>query len=192
MTVTDTICDTTTAITTETSCDSVAESVVGGRAALTRDVLREQLRLPRLRNLVWDNAELLEPCPSCGHWEHLDETAAPVVGPVVQDVRPDRSALLAAAWTLTLLVEVLDGRRPARQVTGLVEPRVLRYLAAVPIGPSGACRGARVLSLHPRQPHEGAVEVAASLRLAGRRRAMAASFALSGVDSWVCETVRIL
>ncbi|WP_345424263.1 Rv3235 family protein, partial [Pseudonocardia xishanensis] len=145
-----------------------------------------------LQTVVWDNAELLEPCPSCGHWEHLDEPAAPAMGPVVQDVRLDRSAVLVAAWTLTLVVEVLDGRRPARQIRGLVEPRVLRYLAAVPAGRRGSCAGARLLSVHPSQPHEGAVEVAASLRLAGRRRAMAASFFLSGVDSWLCETVRIL
>ncbi|MCF7547464.1 Rv3235 family protein [Pseudonocardia sp. WMMC193] len=178
----------------ETVTEIVAEtgSVVQGRGALTRDGLREQLRLPRLRNVVWDNTELLEPCPSCGHWEHLEELAAPPSGPLVEDVRPDRSALLSAAWTVVLVVEVLDGRRPARQITGVVAPRVLRYLAAVPAGRSGSCGGVRLLSVHPHQPHEGAVEVAASLRLAGRRRAMAASFALFGVDSWVCETVRIL
>ncbi|GAA1860288.1 hypothetical protein GCM10009836_45540 [Pseudonocardia ailaonensis] len=187
-----TVTQTAPEITTETSRDVLGEAVVAGRAALTRDALREQLRLPRLQTVVWDNTELLEPCPNCGHWEHLDEPAASPVGPVVADLRPDRSALLAAAWTLTLLVELLDGRRPARQVTGLVASRVLRYLAAVPAGRDGSCGGARLLSVHPRQPHEGAVEVAASLRLAGRRRAMAASFALPGVDSWVCETVRIL
>jgi hypothetical protein len=181
---------------TEIAPETIAEtgSVVQGRAALTRDALREQLRLPRLRNVVWDNTELLEPCPSCGHWEHLDEPAALPVGPLVEDVRPDRSALLAAAWTVALMVEVLDRRRPAKQITGLVRPRVQRYVAAtmVPVGRGGACGGARLLSVHPRQPHEGAVEVAASLRLQGRRRAMAVSFILSGVDSWVCETVRIL
>ncbi|WP_345426466.1 Rv3235 family protein [Pseudonocardia xishanensis] len=42
------------------------------------------------------------------------------------------------------------------------------------------------------QPHEGVVEVAASIRLETRRRAMAASFDLDTDYRWRCQTIRVL
>ena len=108
------------------------------------------------------------------------------------DVVPDRAAFKAVLRTVVLLVDVLDQRRPAKCLGDLVEPLVLRYLRAVPAGMDGLRGGVRLLSFHPAQPREGAVEVAATIRLRGRRRALAASFELAGIDRWVCQTVRIL
>ena len=133
-------------------------------------------------------------CPTCGHaWPNEDATdqlLAPQE-PVV-DVVPDPVAIRSAFRVLAMMMEVLDGRRPVRQMTSLAAPWVIRYLRAIPLGPGSVPGGARVLSFHPSQPHEGSVEVAASVRLRGRRRAVAASFELTGLEDWVCDTLRIL
>ncbi|WP_345421179.1 Rv3235 family protein [Pseudonocardia xishanensis] len=102
----------------------------------------------------------------------------------------DADALHSAAQTVAMLVDVLDQRRSPRQVRDLVHPRVLRYLRALPADGIGSHGGARLLSVRPVQPNEGAVEVAASVRLRGQRRALVASFELA--DRWICETVRVL
>ena len=112
------------------------------------------------------------------------------MGDPTTDVVPDRAVLREASAVVAMLVEVLDQRRSARQVRDVVNPRVLRYLDAVPTDAAGSRGGARLLSVRAVQPHEGAVEVAASIRLRGRRRALAASFELG--QRWVSETLRLL
>jgi hypothetical protein len=133
-------------------------------------------------------------CPTCGHREPVHE---PSIGlqttpDPVTDVVPDAAAIKSAFRALALLMEMLDGRRPARQMRKIAAPRVIRYLRAIPLGPGGLPGGVRLLSFHPSQPHEGAVEVAASVAIRGRRRAVAASFELTGLENWVCDTLRIL
>jgi hypothetical protein len=129
-------------------------------------------------------------CPACGH--HLGAVEPLLSEDPMVDVVPDRAAFGTALRTVVLLVDVLDQRRPPKHLGDLVEPLVLRYLRAVPAGTDGLRGGVRLLTFHPAQPHEGAVEVAATIRLRGRRRALAASFELAGIDRWVCQTVRIL
>ncbi|GAA1828821.1 hypothetical protein GCM10009836_03270 [Pseudonocardia ailaonensis] len=162
------------------------------RRELTQDELREQLRIPVLRTVVLDGRELSEPCQHCGHWEHQHEKAVPVAWPLVADVEPDPAALRTAVRTVGLLVDVLAQRRAAKQLAELAEPMVLRYIAAVRPLRGGNNGGARLLRVHPAQPHEGAVEVAALVRLGGRFRALAASFTPAESGQWVCRTVRIL
>jgi len=90
------------------------------------------------------------------------------------------------------LVEVIDQRRPVRQVADFVHPRVLRYLHTLPVDRGGSDGGARLLSLRAVQSHEGAVELAGTVRVRGRRRALAASAALTPGYVWACQTFRIL
>ncbi|GAA4535298.1 Rv3235 family protein [Pseudonocardia xishanensis] len=156
----------------------------------TQDALRQAL--DPVRAWVWDGRELLPTCPTCGHRPDLPPPAPLPEGEPVIDVVADRAALREAARMVALLVDVMDQRRPPRQVRDLVHPRVLRYVAAVPADGSGSRGGARLLSVHPVQPHEGAVEVAAMIRLRGRRRALAASFEASGAAGWMCTTIRVL
>ncbi|GAA2884025.1 hypothetical protein GCM10010472_47640 [Pseudonocardia halophobica] len=152
------------------------------------NMLRRVLGLRPVRTVVFDGEDFLDPCPTCGHRAPAELPS----GDPVTDVVLDRVAIGQAQRTVAMVVEVLDQRRPVKQLTDLVAPRVLRYLRAVPVEPCGLRGGARLLSFHPSQPHEGAVEVAGSVRLRGRRRALAASFTLLGLDRWVCSTIRIL
>ena len=109
--------------------------------------------------------------PHCGHRIPADAPAELPLGDPVTGVPLDRAAIGQAHRTVAMAVEVLDQRRPATQLTDLVAPRVFRYLRAVPVEASGLRGGARLLSFHPSQPHEGAVEVAGTLRLRdGARR----------------------
>lgn len=149
----------------------------------------EELRRLRPVRPVLDQ-DVVGCCPVCGH--HLGAVEPLLPEDPVVDVVPDRTAFTAALRTVVLLVDVLDQRRSPKQLGDLVEPLVLRYLWAVPAGVDGLRGGVRLLTFHPAQPREGAVEVAATIRLRGRRRALAASFELAGIDRWVCQTVRIL
>ncbi|MCE3554430.1 Rv3235 family protein [Pseudonocardia sp. RS11V-5] len=153
---------------------------------------RRVLGLRPVRTVVFDGEDFLEPCPTCGHRALADAPPELPPGEPVPEVPLDRAAIGQAHWTVAMLMEVLDQRRPAKQLTDLVAPRVLRYLRAMPVEASGLRGGARLLSFHPSQPHEGAVEVAGSVRLRGRRRALAVSFTLVGLDRWLCSTIRIL
>ncbi|WP_214368328.1 Rv3235 family protein [Pseudonocardia sp. H11422] len=156
------------------------------------DTLRRVLGLRPVRTVVFDGENFLDPCPTCGHRAPAGAPPELPPGEPVTEVPLDHAAIRQAHRTVAMLVEVLDQRRPAKQLTDLVALRVLRYLRAVPVEASGLRGGARLLSFHPSQPHEGAVEVAGSIRLRGRRRAMAASFTLVDLDRWLCSTIRIL
>jgi len=155
---------------------------------ITQDILRQALGLTPRRSYLWTGTDLHGPCKECG-CSPIPRPAAFPHGDPVADVVPNREALKEASVTVVMLVDLLDQRRPPRLVRDRVHPRVLRYLQAVPTDARGS-RGARLLSVHPVQPHEGAVEVAATIRLRGRPRALAASFELG--DSWICQTIRIL
>jgi hypothetical protein len=154
-------------------------------------ILRKALGLPGVGGYVWDGKDLIPACPTCGH--HPKIGAPPMrTGTPTDDVVPDRFAMATAARTVRLLVDVLDQRRPPRQVADLAAPRVLRYIAAAPTESGGLRGGVRLMTCRTAQPHEGAVEVAASIRMAGKRRALAASFSLVDFNRWLCTTIRIL
>jgi hypothetical protein len=156
----------------------------------TQDILRSALGLTPRHRYIWNGKDLIKPCGECGHHPILQVPAALPAGEPVADVVPDPEALRQATTTVAMLVEVLDQRRAARLVRDRIHPRVLRYLQAVPADAIGSHGAARLLHVRPVQPHEGAVEVAATIRLRGRRRALAASFELH--NNWICHTIRIL
>ncbi|MCE3552400.1 Rv3235 family protein [Pseudonocardia sp. RS11V-5] len=133
-----------------------------------------------------------QPCPTCGQF--ADEALVPVVapGPPVRDLVPDAAAVRIAFQTLILLMEVLDRRRPWLQVAHLAVPGVGRYLRAAPVNPRLGTGVAKVVSFHPSQPNRCRIETASSLQVRGRRRALVATFQITGEEEWICTMVRIL
>jgi hypothetical protein len=99
-------------------------------------------------------------------------------------LRPDVEA------ALRLVLEVLDGHRPAMQLTAQLTPAVLRCVRAA--GRRGAGRS-RLASLRIFRPTPGAAEVAAVYRLDGRARAVAARFEHPDRDDrrWRCVAIRL-
>lgn len=163
-------------------------TITPDREENTHGILRTAVGLePRW---VWNASELVGRCPECGHHPAFEESVPLPAGDPVVDVVQDRAALREASATVAMLVDVLDQRRSPRQVRDLVNPRVIRYLRALPVNATGSHGGARLLSVRAVQPHEGAVEIAATVRLRGRRRALAASFELG--ERWVCDMIRVL
>jgi len=132
------------------------------------------------------------PCPNCGHV--TEEPPVPPVAPLppVRDLVPSADGIRTAFRTMVLLMEALDGRRPWRQVAHLAVPGVGRYLRAAPVDPRLGAGAAKVVSFHPSQPHRCRIETASSLQIRGRRRALAATFEITGAGEWICTIVRIL
>jgi hypothetical protein len=158
----------------------------------TQDLLRRALGLPVSRTYIWDGHELHAPCDSCGHQPRPEHTRQMPHGTPVVDFVPDPHTLRAAAVTTVMLVEVIDRRRPHRHVRDRATPEVLRYIESLPTHWHGLRGGARLLRLHARQPHRSGVEIAATIRVAGRIRAVAASFGRGWDGDWQCETLRVL
>lgn len=95
---------------------------------------------------------------------------------------------------MRVVVEVVDGRRPLRQLNGLVGPRVLRYVTAAVLAPSPRRAPAKLTSVHVCMPARDAAEVTAVCRLGGRVRAIAARLDLDGPSpgTWTCTALRVL
>ncbi|MGE3287939.1 MAG: Rv3235 family protein [Pseudonocardia sp.] len=90
---------------------------------------------------------------------------------------------------LLLVLEVLDGRRPAWQLSAHLAPEALRCVR------SAARRGngrSRLVSVRICRPTPAAAEVAAVYRLDGRARAVAARFEPGRSGSrWRCVAIRL-
>ncbi|MEK6442517.1 Rv3235 family protein [Pseudonocardia sp. T1-2H] len=99
-----------------------------------------------------------------------------------------------AGTTMRLVVEVVDGRRPVRQLHGLVGPRVLRYVTAAILAPHARRATARLTSVHVSLPARDCAEVTAVCSMGGRVRAIAARFELGGPlpGEWTCTALRVL
>lgn len=135
-------------------------------------------------------------CPHCGGTVHV---AAPAVEAVQRStVRVTGPAGLPEAGpvrgpvgrVLGLVFEVIDGRRPAEQLTRVVTAPVLRYIRAARLERCPA-RVSRLLSLKMCRPTDGAVEAAAVAALETRIRAVAARFE-HDPSGWRCVALRIL
>jgi hypothetical protein len=85
---------------------------------------------------------------------------------------------------LRLVLEVIDGRRPAAQLDGVVVASVLRYVRAARPA-RRPVRVSRLLSLRVCRPVEHAVEAAAVVGVDQRVRAVAARFELEQAG-WRC------
>jgi hypothetical protein len=118
---------------------------------------------------------------------------------VPADLPDDVAVQVEMERWMRLLVEVLAGRRPARQLSGVAARPVLRYLRvcaellAAPRGGAGVGMRwpAQVITVRVCQPHEGAAEVAGVCLLGGRVRAVAVRFERDESGPWFCEVVRV-
>ncbi len=111
------------------------------------------------------------------------------------------AACTGAGVMLRLMLEVLDGRRPAAHLAAAVTGPVLRYLVAARATPprerlrrlpDRAGPGARLRTMRLSQPCDGVAEVGAVCQLRGKVRALAARFELDEHSplGWRCTAVR--
>ncbi|MCE0766427.1 Rv3235 family protein [Pseudonocardia kujensis] len=112
-------------------------------------------------------------------------------------MRRERERAIAARRRAELVVrtalEVLDGRRPVRQLAPYATPQVLRYVnAGVPRRGHTRAAGASLRSLHMSLPARTAAEVAAVCRFGAKVRALAARLELTGQGEWRCVALRVI
>ncbi len=115
------------------------------------------------------------PVQRVGAASTVDEPAAP------SGTLELAAARAGATAVLRLVIEVVDGRRPAAHLERSVSPAVLSYVAAaLSAGLRGRRPGregpARIRSVHLQLPGEGIAEVSAVWQRAGRVAALAARF----------------
>lgn len=132
------------------------------------EVLRRALGLPAEHRYIWDGRELDGPCEHCGRTAQLQPPPPLPPGEPVVDVVPDPRLPRRAAHLVALTLQVIDRRRPERHIADRVHPRVLRYVRFLAADAATAVGGARLISSRAMQPYEGALELAASVRLRGR------------------------
>jgi Family of unknown function (DUF6459) len=145
---------------------------------------------PRLRLLRHEpEADPPGARPGAGHGR-----GAPTGLPSLDDLRPTTDLRRRAHQVLQLILEVLDGRRPATHLAAHLEPSALRYVRAAAGSRTRARSPAHLTSLHVSRPCAGAVEVAAVHRAGGRARVLAARFEGRPEDPgrWRCSTLRLL
>jgi hypothetical protein len=126
---------------------------------------------PRIRRTAYEPATAqpqpsVVACPHCGATLAVGAAAAAVeeadgARAAVAAGLPDAGALrVPVARVLRLVLEVIDGRRPARQLEGVVAPSVLRYARAARLA-GRPVRVSRLRSLRMCRPTEHALEAAA-------------------------------
>lgn len=115
--------------------------------------------------------------------------------PPTSDVVRDRDLPRAAVTVLRLTVEVLAARRPASQLAGFTDPRVLGYIQARGHQLRGGQLGGtgRLRACHVTQPCEGIGEVCGLASITtGRPVALAARFELVTTTGWRLTSLGVL
>lgn len=102
-------------------------------------------------------------------------------------ITPEQGRSVAAAVVRRLL-EVLDGRRPARQLGTVLVPRVLSKLEATPRTTTGG--GLRLRTVHVCLPGPATIEACAVVQAGRRCRAFALRLEQTGT-SWKCTALHI-
>lgn len=106
----------------------------------------------------------------------------------------EAAARQTAVLVLRLLMEVLDGRRPASQLQPMLGQRAYQRASAVraTLRAGRVHSTARLRSVHICHPLSGAAEVSATWELGGRVRALAARFECGrGTRCWRCTVLVI-
>lgn len=119
---------------------------------------------------------------------HTERVAAEPTA-ITADIVTDPAARTQAHRLLTMALEVIDGRRSPSQLAPLMGIGAGRYLLAL-VGPRRT-QASRLLSMRVSQPVIDGAEVAALVRINGRRRAVAARFDRGG-ELWRCTVLRVL
>ena len=119
----------------------------------------------------------------------------PAAGPVTAEPPPagaplatDPAALVLADRVLRAVVEMLRGRRPARQLSTLLQPDVLDYLAL--LQETAGHLQPRVRKVLAQQQAVNALEAVAVVTLSTGVRALAARFDKHG-DRWQCTALQL-
>lgn len=97
----------------------------------------------------------------------------------------------AARTILAATVEVLDGRRPAAQVSHYFSPFVFAALQTRAREFSRAPQGFRLRSVHASQPAKGVIEACATVKRGKRFQALAARLEANG-EGWLCNLLRLV
>lgn len=121
-----------------------------------------------------------EPAPSA---------APPPDGPLAGD-RADPATRDAAALVLRTVLEVLDRRRPAAHLAGVLAPALHQRVAASMVAAHRGRPPAHLRSVHAQRSGPGAVEVSARLQRGPRSHAVAARVELVA-GRWVATALRI-
>ena len=118
------------------------------------------------------------------------DTVERVVEPGAADrCRDGGASRVTLGRIVVLMLEVITGRRPGRQLATVTEAQVRRYLRAA--RPTALARPLVLVSVRVCVPAEQVAELAAVLGYGQRTPAMAARFEQGG-DGWRCVTFRIL
>ncbi|MGH3897615.1 MAG: Rv3235 family protein [Pseudonocardiaceae bacterium] len=136
---------------------------------------------PVLRRLV----DLLPP-PAPAHTEPAPATIQPLA------VTADAAASVLAERVLRAAVEIVAGRRPARQLSAVLGPDLLAYLATLKTA-AGHLQP-RVRKVFAQQPADGALEAVALVTLSTGVRALAARFEEQVDDGgrrWRCTALQL-
>lgn len=105
---------------------------------------------------------------------------------------PDAEANQLAARLFRGAIEVLAGRRPARQLADRLHPHALARLETLlRTGTGRRPWSGRLTSVHTSQPRPGAIEACGVCHTGTRSRAMAARIELAG-DRWLCTVIHLL
>lgn len=158
-------------------------------------------RSPRIRRIAYEPATAQPPpsvvaCPHCGATVEVGPAMAAVEegdagrATVPVDLPDAGTVRVPVARILRLVLEVIDGRRPARQLDGVVAPSVLRYARAAHVA-QRPTRVSRLQSLRVCRPTEQTLEAAAVVAFGQRVRAVAARFEHEQ-NRWRCHALRIL
>jgi hypothetical protein len=119
----------------------------------------------------------------------------PTGGPASRAKPAGPTALAGLARALILaMLEVVAGRRPAAQLRRHVSPAVYAALAHPEHWPAPfrvTTRSPQVIGLHLSRPSRSGIEIAATVYLAGRIRAVAARLELRH-DQWQCDALELL
>jgi Family of unknown function (DUF6459) len=162
---------------------TIVEPAITPRPGAAGTVAADEVaRGPRIRPMRYEPLPG-EPCVALP-LPPVPDAAASVPEPPARDERLGPTA----HTVLRLLLEVLDGRRPAVQLAAHLAPGALRYVRAA--GRRGSGRS-RLSSVRICRPAEAAAEVAAVYRLDGRARAVAARFEREPDGTWRCVALRL-
>ncbi|GAB2911786.1 Rv3235 family protein [Rhodococcus aerolatus] len=127
--------------------------------------------------------------PGAGAATDRTTTATPPAGPLHGD-RADPATRDAAAALLRTVLEVLDRRRPAAHLAGVLAPALHQRVAASMVAAHRGRPPAQLRSVRAQRSGPGAAEVSARLQRGPRSHALAARVELVG-GRWVATALRI-
>lgn len=112
--------------------------------------------------------------------------------PITPDFEPvTREEQHFAAHVLSGLVEVMDGRRPLKQVEAHLSPQLCLALLGRQFRPNIAGQGYRLRTIHTQKPHETVIEAWGQAANGERARAVVGRMEWYRYG-WVCTTTAIL